>query len=286
MIDWIQVLVRSLIFIIALFAIAKLLGKQQLTQLTFFEYVAGITIGNIAGEAIMGLENSMVHAFIGLSVFTLIPFAFAVLGVYSKKTRDIVEGKGTVFIKDGKVLEENMKREKYTTDELLELLRDKDVFSVDQVEFAVLEAKGSLSVLLKKEHRPITLNDLGITSPNEKETQTVVMDGRILNEPLTAAGKNQGWLHNELTKLGVAIENVFLGQVDSYGQLTVDLYDDKIQVPAPQEKPLLLAKMKKVQADLEMFALATDSDEAQKMFAKNAEKLNDSLEKLRPILKS
>lgn len=97
---------------------------------------------------------------------------------------------------------------------------------------------------------------------SEKEPQVVIMDGEILDEPLSIAGLNRRWPHEELDKLGVAKENVFLGQVDSDGQLTVNLYDDKIKVPAPQEKPLLLAKIKKCQADLELFALATDSKSA------------------------
>ncbi|MBS4162298.1 DUF1657 domain-containing protein, partial [Klebsiella pneumoniae] len=106
----------------------------------------------------------------------------------------------------------------------------------------------------------------------------------ILDEPLAEAGLNRRWLNEELEKLGVAQENVFLGQVDSDGQLTVDLYDDQIKVPAPQEKPLLLATIKKCQADLELFALATDSKSAKAMYAKNAKKLKDMIQKLEPAL--
>ncbi|MDX5875379.1 DUF1657 domain-containing protein, partial [Bacillus cereus group sp. BfR-BA-01344] len=73
--------------------------------------------------------------------------------------------------------------------------------------------------------------------------------------PLSASGHNRAWLHAELEKLGVVIENVFLGQVDSYGQLTIDIYNDKLQMPSPQNKPLLLASLKKCHADLELFSL-------------------------------
>ncbi|HER2159192.1 TPA: hypothetical protein VJS26_001811, partial [Streptococcus pyogenes] len=73
--------------------------------------------------------------------------------------------------------------------------------------------------------------------------------GEILDEPLSTIGRNRGWLQTELEKLGVTIENVFLGQVNSYGELTVDLFDDQLQVPSPQERPLILATMKKCQAD-------------------------------------
>ncbi|RBP90754.1 uncharacterized protein DUF1657, partial [Cytobacillus firmus] len=195
------------------------------------------------------------------------------------------EGKGTIFIKDGKVMEDNLKKERYTTDELLELLRKKDVFQVADVEFAVLEPTGDLNVLLKKENRPITAKDLGLITPSEKEPQTVIMDGEVLDEPLSTAGRNRRWLETELDKQNVSIENVFLAQVDSYGQLTVDLFDDKIKVPTPQEKPLLLATIKKCQADLEIFCLSTDSEEAKQMYSKNSEKLQKVIDKLTPMLK-
>ncbi|OMI25350.1 hypothetical protein BTA31_19705, partial [Bacillus haynesii] len=177
-----------------------------------------------------------------------------------------------------------LKKEKYSTDKLLELLRKKNVFNIAEVQFAILEQSGDLNVLLEKEHRPVTIKDLQIPYQSEKEPQTVIMDGEILDEPLFVAGLNRRWLHEELDKLGVTKENVFLGQVDSNGQLTVDLYDDQIKVPSPQEKPLLLATIKKCETDLELFALATDSKHAKALYAKNANKLKDMLQKLEPAL--
>ena len=77
--------------------------------------------------------------------------------------------------------------------------------------------------------------------------------GSIINDAMSAAGKDRNWLHTELDKLGVTIENVFMAQVDSYGELTVDLYDDQIKVPSPQVRPLLLAMINKCQADVELY---------------------------------
>ncbi|MGG0835387.1 DUF1657 domain-containing protein, partial [Priestia aryabhattai] len=98
--------------------------------------------------------------------------------------------------------------------------------------------------------------------------------------------QSRRWLHTELEKLGVTIENVFLGQVDSYGQLTVDLFDDKLQVPSPQEKPLLLSTMKKCQADLELFALGTEAEKAKHMYSQNSQKLQEAIDKVSPLLRS
>ncbi|RUU70672.1 DUF421 domain-containing protein, partial [Mesorhizobium sp. M7A.F.Ca.MR.362.00.0.0] len=89
---------------------------------------------------------------IGIVIFAAIPFFSGLISLKSKGFRNFIEGKATVFIKDGKIMEDNLKKERYTTDELLELLRRKDVFQVSDVEFAVLEATGDLSVMLKKEN--------------------------------------------------------------------------------------------------------------------------------------
>ncbi|MEC1587888.1 DUF421 domain-containing protein [Bacillus sonorensis] len=282
--DWLDVVVRSIIFVIVLFVMTKMLGKRQLAELSVFEYIAGITIGGITSEVVMGLERSIINAVIAIVIFSLVPFLVEWISLKNKTIRDFLEGTGTVFIKDGKIMEDNLKKEKYSSDELLELLRKKNVFRISDVQFAILEQSGDLNVLLKKEHRPVTIKDLQMPYQSEKEPQTVIMDGEILDEPLAEAGLNRRWLNEELEKLGVAQENVFLGQVDSDGQLTVDLYDDQIKVPAPQEKPLLLATIKKCQADLELFALATDSKSAKAMYAKNAKKLKDMIQKLEPAL--
>ncbi|KQL35992.1 DUF421 domain-containing protein [Psychrobacillus sp. FJAT-21963] len=284
--EWLDVIVRSLTFVIFLFFVTKMLGKKQISQLSFFEYVTGITIGSIAAEVIMGLEQNMFLGFVAIVIVSILPFLGGIVSLKSKKFRDFTEGKGTIFIKDGKIMEENLKKERYTVDEMLELLRKKDVFQVSDVEYAVLEATGELSVLLKKENQPLTAKDLNIKVASIKEPQTVIMDGKILDEPLSTIGYNRGWLKTELEKLGVTIENVFVGQVNSYGELTVDVFDDKLQVPSPQERPLILATMKKCQADLELFALSTENKDAKKLYVKNSELLQNAIDKVTHILKS
>lgn len=283
--EWLDVGVRSIIFVSVLFLITKWVGKKQISELSFFEYVTGISIGSIGAEVAMGLERNIFNGIIGIVIFAAVPFLAGLISLKSKAFRDFIEGKPTVFIKDGKIMEDNLKKERYTTDELLELLRRKDVYQVSDVEFAILEATGDLSVMLKKENQPLTAKDLNLTVASVKEPQTVIMDGEILDEPLATIGRSRAWLHTELEKLGVTIENVFLGQINSYGELTVDLFDDKLQVASPQERPLILSTLKKCQADLELFALGTESKEAKKMFSENSKKLQEAIDKVTPILK-
>jgi uncharacterized membrane protein YcaP (DUF421 family) len=283
--EWMHIIVSSVLFVVTLFAITKIGGKKQLSELSFFEYVSGITIGSIAGEVIMGLDGNLFHGVLAIVIFGSFTYIHDLLGIKSKKFSDFFEGKATVIIKDGKVMEENLKKEKYTIDELNSLLRQKNVFKTADVEFAVLEPKGDLSVLLKKELLPITPKDLNMPVAPEKETYTVIMDGNVLHDQLASAGKNKGWLDIELENLGVTIENVFLGQVDSYGKLSIDTYDDQLQVPSPQPRKLLLAMLNKCQADLELFALGTESTSTKAMYNKNAKKLQAAINKVRPFLK-
>ena len=282
--DWVQIFIRSIVFILVLILMTRLLGKKQISEISFFEYVSGITIGSIAGEVIMGLDGNMWHGILAIGVFGGITLLVDILSLKSKKFRDIVDGKGTIIIKDGKIMEDNLKKEKYSLDDLGSLLRQKDVFNIADVEFAMLEPKGDLSILLKKENRPLTSKDLQLKVANDKVPQTIIMDGSIMNDAMSAAGKDRHWLHMELDKLGVTIENVFMAQVDSYGDLTVDLYDDKIKVPSPQVRPLLIAMIKKCQADLELFALETESEKAKVMYDKNAKKLEEVIKILDPYL--
>lgn len=262
----------------------KILGKKQISEISFFEYVSGITIGSIAAEVIMGLNRHIGHGILAITLFAVITLLVDFISLKSKKFRDVVEGKGTIIIKDGKIMEDNLKKEMYSLDEIQSLLRKKDIFNVADVEFAMLEPSGDVSALLKKENRPLTPKDLNLKTANEKVPQTIIMDGEIINDAMAAAGKDRRWLSTELEKLGVTLENVFMGQVDSYGDLTIDIYDDKINVPSPQQRPLLKAMIKKCQADLEVFALSTQNTRAKEMYDKNAEKMKEVLKTLEPYL--
>ncbi len=224
--NWFDITIRSLLFLAVLFLMTKLLGKKQLSQISFFEYVSGITIGSIAAEVIMGLERNLWHGVVAILIFFAVTYLVDYISLKNKKFRDFTEGKATVFIENGNILEGNLKKELYTIDDLNTLLRKKNVFNVSEVEFAVLEPTGDLSVFLKKENQPLTAKDLNLNVKNERVTQTVIMDGKILYDSLAAAKRSPLWLKMELEKQGLSVDKVFMAQVDSAGKLTVDLYDN------------------------------------------------------------
>lgn len=282
---WIIIMLRSLGAISFLFLMTRILGKKQISQLTFFEYITGIALGDLAGFISTDVEKHYMYGLVALLVWTLVPLSMEFLTLKSKKLRNLVEGEGTVVIKDGKVLEDNLRKVRYNSDELLEQLRIKNAFKVADVEFAVLEANGDLSVLLKRENQPITPAHLGIKVSPEQEPQAVIMDGSIMDEPLATIGRNRNWLFGELKKIGVTVDNVFIGQVDSYGKLYVDLYDDQLKTPDSHNKEVLMATLKKCAADLELFSLEATNESAKSMYEENSNLMNKLIAQLTPLLK-
>lgn len=274
---WLEIIIRSFSLLVVLFFITKMLGKKQMSQLDIFQYITGIVIGSIVATHATDLSTQFEYAIIALMVWFLVPFGVELLSLKYKRFRNFTQNKATIFIQNGKIMEDNLKKERFSTDDLLEELRDNNIFKAADVEFAVLEPTGKLNVLPKKENQPVTNKDLGLKPAPEKEPQTVIMDGKVVMEPLTNASLNTNWLETELEKINVSIENVFLGQVDSSGQLTVDLYDDMINVPSPSEKPLLLATMKKCQADMELFSLSTQNKQVKQMYEQNSQRMTEAI---------
>lgn len=283
--EWLIILLRSTGLFAVTLLLARLIGKRLTARLTFFDMIAGMTIAVIAAAISLNLVVNLANGLIALAVWTVIPALIYVLSMKYKAVRDIVQGKETVLINHGKVLEDKLLEARFTPEDLLSQLRKKNAFNVADVEFAVMEPTGELSVLLKKEKQPATPGHLGLQVGQESVPQTVMLDGVVMDEPLAAMGLNRGWLHTELEKAGVAPENVFIAQVDSVGQLYLDLFNDSIQVQKPKTKELVYTTLKKCQADCELFALATKNPKAKKMYESSSRTLAKAVQDLEPWLK-
>ncbi|GIQ69746.1 DUF421 domain-containing protein [Xylanibacillus composti] len=283
--QWLEVALRTFSALVVLFIITRfILGKRQITQLTYFEYITGITIGSIAAFISLHPDQNWMYGLVALLVWAIVMAGIEYFSLKSKRLRSLVEGKGTVLIKDGKIMEENMAKVRYTSEDLLEQLRKKNAFQAADVEFAVLETSGDLSVLMKPNKQPITPAHLGLRLPNQVEPQAVIMDGELITEGLATLGLSPGWLKTELDKQGILQENVYLAQANQYGELYVDLYDDQLKVPSPSARPLLQATLKKCQADLELFALSTQDQKAKNLYANCADQMRQVMEDMEPLL--
>lgn len=220
-------LIRSTVSLILLFAVTRLIGKRQLSQMTFFEYTVGITIGSIAAALAYDLESHYVNGLVAIGVYAVIPFAVSWLSMKSKWFRNFVEGKNTVLIQDGKVLEQNLAKEHLTTDELLEHLRLKNAFQIGDVDFAIMESNGRISVRLKPQLMPLTPKDIHLNVRPHNEPTTVIMDGTLLPKALARIGLDRAWVEQELEKKRLTVDDVYLGQINADKSLYVDLYRDK-----------------------------------------------------------
>ncbi|MFF0825287.1 DUF421 domain-containing protein [Brevibacillus sp. NPDC003359] len=282
--DWLSIILRSIGAVAYLFLLTKIIGKRQIKQLTYIEYIVGISIGSIAAFMATEMDGPVYHSLIAMGIFALFPVLMEWLSLKSKVLRDLFEGKSTVLIKEGKILEDNLKKERLTAEDLMEQLRIKNVFRVADVEFALMETSGELSVLLKSESQPVTPKHLELTVAPSEENQVVIMDGTIMDEPLATAGLNRRWVRTELQKAGVALENVFLGQVDKGGELYLDLYDDKLMVPGAQAMKLAFATLKKCQADLELYALNTKNEQMKRTYQTDSEQLQQIIDQVKPFM--
>lgn len=202
---------RSIVLVLLLFAVTKLTGKRQIAQLSFFEYVTGITIGGIAAEMSTGIEKNFWHGATAIFIWGIIPLLAGIATLKSRKMREWIEGKPTVIIQNGHIIEQNLAKEKYSIDELLELLRTKGIFQLSDVEYAVIETNGALNPLLKKGRRPVTYDG----EEKEKEPYVVVLEGNIQFKALEQAKQTPSWLQSELQKRKVNIEQIFIAQADS-----------------------------------------------------------------------
>jgi len=260
------------------------MGKRNITRMTPFRFVGYIVIAVLAALISVNIITNLAFGFIALGVWILFPIALDYLSMKSKWIHDLVNGKETVLIKHGKIMEESLLRVRLSGEELLRELRSKNAFNLADVEFAVMEATGDINVYMKSDKKPVTAHDLGMKTAPQAEPQTVILDGNILNEPLSSLGLNREWLGIQMENMGVSLDNVFLGQVDSSGDLYLDLFDDSIELPQPKVKEMLYANLEKVQADFTVFALETQDENAKAMYSKNSEKLKQLMEKLKPYL--
>lgn len=281
----VEVAIRSFVGILLLIGIASIFMRKPVGETSQLEFGFIAIVSVIIAISSLQVTIPITSAIIALAIWVGGALLIMMLSMKSKAFRNILFKKGVPLMKDGKVLEDNMKKQHVTTDELLRKLRAKQVFQVADVEFAVLEGNGELNVLLKKEQQPITASMLNHQVAPIKEPETVIMDGKVLDEPLATRGLSRQWLETELEKMNANVENVVIAQVDEYGQLTVDLFDDQIQVPKPAELPLLEASIKKVQADMELYTLDTENPQAKQTYQWCAEQMKQILQSVSPFLK-
>lgn len=224
---YVEIIIRTIIAFSILWVFVHLLGKQTIAQRTYHLYIASITMGTIGGNLAFNIKIKFLYFIISIFLMGSIVFVLNMLSVRSNRLRRWIAGEPATLIKEGKILEETMKRMGYSLDSLKQALRAKDVFNLEEVECAILEINGSLSVLKKPSYRSVTKQDLNIKSSPESVPVELIYDGKMLQNNFLNHTYDREWLEGELKKRNLAIKDISYAVVGTKGNLHIDLFHDQ-----------------------------------------------------------
>ncbi|WP_026477352.1 YetF domain-containing protein [Alkaliphilus transvaalensis] len=227
---YLEILLQTLLAFFTILFITRILGRQQVSQLTLQEYINGITFGSIAATLATDLNQRTWHHLLGLFLFGALTF---VVSLFARKNRlfsKVIQGEPVMVIQDGKILEKNLKRFQYTVEDLNVLLRKKDVFNIQDIKYGILEPTGDLSVVKIAPKEYIKAEDLKIATKQEELPTEVVVTGSIIYENLKEKGLTAQWLIQQLKVMGIKdINEVFYATLNQDNKLYVDIEQDGLK---------------------------------------------------------
>ncbi|RPF47632.1 uncharacterized membrane protein YcaP (DUF421 family) [Hydrogenoanaerobacterium saccharovorans] len=228
--EWLHVLLSSLGSIIALFILTKIMGNRQMSQLSMFDYINGITIGSIAAEMATSLEDDFIKPLTAMIVYALLSVLFSFATSKSIKLRRILTGETLVLFNEGKIYKSNLKKAKLDVTEFLTQCRNSGYFNLSDIQTAILEPNGKISFLPLAAKRPVTPGDMNLFPLQEKPVVNVILDGKVLQDNLKFTGNNMQWLKKQLEMQKISkIKDVFLATCD---------YENNLSVYIKIEKPM------------------------------------------------
>ena len=214
---------RSLVMFITLFIIIKILGKKQIKNLTLYDYVLSITIGSIAADTVISLDTPLYDGIIALLVFGIIGYIVSLLTYNNHSMEKIMDGEPITLFENNNFNYNNLEKAKISVAKVLEQCRLKNCFDINELDCAILEPSGDISILLKENNQPITNSDIKKTIKNNSKKQTlnhlIIVDGILNLEELRKAKKTKTWLNNYLN--GKNIEDISLLSIDKNNKVTV-----------------------------------------------------------------
>lgn len=214
------VFIRTLIIYFALVLIMRLLGKRQLGEMELSEFVVAALIADLASHPLQDIGIPMINGLV--PIVTLFCCEVLISGIAMKniRLRTLLFGKPSMLVEKGKIKQREMKKNRFTTDELMEELRNQGYLDISAVEYAVLETDGRLSVIPYPSESPVTPSQLKIEAEDKGYPVVVISDGHVIESNLRLVGRDMNWLKKRLAALGVKnTETVFLMTVNSAGQV-------------------------------------------------------------------
>jgi uncharacterized membrane protein YcaP (DUF421 family) len=228
----IDVFLQTLIAFFSILFITRILGRQQVAQLTVYEYITGITFGSIAATVATDLGQSTWGHIIGLFLFGALTL---LIGYISRKNRGfskVVQGEAVLVIQDGHILEKTLSRFHYTVDDLTHLLRKKEVFNITDVKYGILETTGELSVLKIAEKENIKVEDMNLKTTQEELVTDIIVTGIIIYDNLKKRDVSMKWLTSQLKMMGVRdIKDIYYATLDKDKKIYIDYFNDNLNNP-------------------------------------------------------
>ena len=225
--DLLQVSFRAFLSLATLFLVAKVIGKKQVSQLSLFDYVIGISIGNFAAEMTINIDSDIMFGTLAVLIYGFVAYFINVLTMKSIVLRRFFMGKPNMVIKDGVILEGGLKTVKFDINDLLEQCRSMGYFDVSEIAYALVESDGKLSILPKTGSRNVTVSDMGLKAKPSSMCANVVMDGNVMELNLKEMGRSKEWLLSELKKKKKNVSDILLATVDDNGKLVVFLKNNR-----------------------------------------------------------
>lgn len=223
-----KVICVSIASLVLMFFLTKIMGNKQMSELTMFDYINGITIGSIAAEMSTSEVDEVIKPITAMIVYALAATAISFAVNKSIRARRFLSGKSVIVYNNGKINKKNLTKVKLDLNEFLSQCRINGYFNLSDIQTAVFEPNGRLSILPKSNSKPLTADDMGIKVTEASVLTTVILDGNLMQANLKHTGNDETWLVKELEKQGYSsVKKVFLGLVDSNNTLYIYDADNK-----------------------------------------------------------
>lgn len=226
--SYVQVILTSILSVVVLFLITRLIGYRQLSELSLFDYINGITIGSIAAELATCERDEIGEILVAMVIYGVFAILVALVTDKSITMRKIIVGNPTVLMKNGRLYYEGFKKSRLDVNEFLMKCRNNGYFDITQIDTAIMEPNGRVSFLPVSKDRPATPKDMKIAVTQDELVANVIIDGKVIEKSLSMIGKDGTWLRNQLkNQQHTDLSQILLASCDNKGTLTVFLKSDK-----------------------------------------------------------
>lgn len=220
--ELLRIFARTILVLLILFILTKIMGKKQVSQLSLFDYIIGITIGSIAADISLDIEKNLLSGILSLCIYSTMSLIVSYITMKSINLRRFVMGVPTILIEKGNLIESGLKKSKIDVNDLLTEARSQGYFKLEDIEYAIMETNGKISFMLANKNTPITKKDMLDKINKESLVANVIIDSKLLDKNLKEMNKDKKWLDNALKVQGYNnYNNIMLATLDINDKVVV-----------------------------------------------------------------